>query len=146
MTLVKKLYRCQMHNSTTDHLYSVLCVHLPKSKLLLSTFIPSYPPPLLSKLTPAVHAHEFSFLFLFFSIPPTPQPSPSMPAPPQLPACPLKESLLVNFCKYAHISTSKCSVLLSLMHFTHFPLLKHTWIISTFALLWCISKIFSFLH
>ena len=32
-----------MHSSTTHHLCIVLCVHHPKSSLLLSPFIPSLP-------------------------------------------------------------------------------------------------------
>ena len=31
-----KLYRFQMHSSTTHHVYTVLCVHRPKSRLLRS--------------------------------------------------------------------------------------------------------------
>ena len=42
------LYRFQVYNSTLHHLYIVLCVHHPKSRLLPSPFIPLYsllPPP-----------------------------------------------------------------------------------------------------
>ena len=37
-----QLFRFQVYNSTTRHLYSVLCVHHPKSSLLRSSFIPLY--------------------------------------------------------------------------------------------------------
>ena len=43
-----KLYRFWVHNSTTHHLHTVLCVHHPKSSLLPSPFIP----PILSSPCP----------------------------------------------------------------------------------------------
>ena len=40
-----KLYRFQVHSSTTNNLYTVLCVHRPKSSLLQPHSYSLYPPP-----------------------------------------------------------------------------------------------------
>ena len=74
----------QEHNYITHHLYTVLCVHCPKSSLQLSPFItPTPPSPFPTTPCPGnhhnvVHAHEiFPSFFLFCSIsPPSPSPSP----------------------------------------------------------------------
>ena len=57
-----KLYRFQVYNSITHHLYIVLCIHHPKSSLLPSPFIPS----LLSSTS--------STLFIHFRLFPPPLP------------------------------------------------------------------------
>ena len=43
LNLLTKLHRFKVHNSTTYHLNTVLCVHHPKSSLLPSPFIPPFP-------------------------------------------------------------------------------------------------------
>ena len=74
-----ELYRFQVHNSTTHHLYTVLCVHHPTSSLPPSPFIPPFPPPpppiLSFQQSPQLLSGSmsfFSFHFIFCSIPSTP--------------------------------------------------------------------------
>ena len=59
-----KLYRFQVYDSTTHHLYMVLCVHHPKSSLLPSPFVPLYcliPPP-----PPNINiSNDLTYLFIF---------------------------------------------------------------------------------
>ena len=74
-----KLYRFQMYNSTTHHLYIVLCVHHPKSSLLPSPFIPltrKRPSP---SPTPITTMPLSCFYVGFLPNPPTPCPSDSHP-------------------------------------------------------------------
>ena len=52
-----QLYRSQVHNSTTHHLYAVLCVHHPKSSLHPSPFIPPIPLYSLTLLLSLSHTH-----------------------------------------------------------------------------------------
>ena len=76
-----KLHRFQLYNSITHHLYIVLCVHLPKSSLLLSPFSssllsstspitphPSFP--LVITILFSVTVRYFSFSFFFFLLNP----------------------------------------------------------------------------
>ena len=90
VTLVNKIYMFQVHNSTTYHLYTVLCVHHPKSSLHPSPFTPPYPPlppsapPTTGSHHTVVCVHELFSLFFFFAQSP--------PPPRQLSAC--MESLI----------------------------------------------------
>ena len=66
-----KLYRFQVYNSITHHLYIVLCVHHTMSGLLPSPFIPPYSP------LPPLHPLSFCCLpmrvfFWFFCLIPSP--------------------------------------------------------------------------
>ena len=71
VTVVNKLHRVQVHNSTTHHLYTVLCVHHPKSSLLPSPFIcpwPSSPRPSPWQSPPCCPSPwVFSLLFFLFN-------------------------------------------------------------------------------
>ena len=112
VTLSAKLYRCQVHNSTTHHLYTVLCVHHLQSSFFPSLFIPLYPPPLASTPIPpgyhytVVPVYEFSLIFFFFSLNPstTLQPAPH-------PSC-LTSSSLLSIYAYVFILlvSSFCSL------------------------------------
>ena len=75
-----KLYRFQVYNSITHHLYVVLCIHHPQSSLLPSLFIPPSPTP----FSPSDNHHTFVCLnkffcmltsFIFFTQCPNPPPS-----------------------------------------------------------------------
>ena len=76
VTLVTKSHRFQVHESTAHHLYTVLCVHHPKSSLHPSPFSPLHPH--LSSSTPHSLAIPTLFcvheVFLFFSVLAFPQP------------------------------------------------------------------------
>ena len=69
MTLVNTSFRFRVNGSVRHRLYTVLCVHHPKSSLLPSPFVPQHPPPTTPPQPPnnhhiLVHLHEFCF-FLF---------------------------------------------------------------------------------
>ena len=87
VTRLTKLYRFQVHDSATHHLYTVLYVNQSKSSLLPSPFPSPHPPPPLPSPPPSnrhtvVHIYKvfFFFLFLFCSIPPPPVLSPQLTA------------------------------------------------------------------
>ena len=65
---LSKLYTVQVHNSTTHHLYLILCVHHPKSSLGLSSIIkyPPYPPQPPQLLSPWQSPHPCLCPWAFF--------------------------------------------------------------------------------
>lgn len=62
-----KLYRFRVHNSTTQPLYSVLCVHHPKSSLHLSPSVSPHPAVTILWFISMSFSSFFSFLLNLFT-------------------------------------------------------------------------------